>query len=94
MLEFYLSCFGILERYIRPRSFSNDKENHLCQEKLCQIGQPDLWNFEKRALLWKLSDFEVPSLCGNLYLQLGCVTVSFWVYHKTYTSKLLHYSTL
>ena len=30
--------------------------------------------FDWRALLWKLSDFEVPSLCGNLYLQLGCVT--------------------
>ena len=27
---------------------------------------------------------------GNLYLQLGYVTVSFWVYHKTYTSKLLY----
>ena len=26
-------------------NFSFDKENHLCQvEKLCQIGQPDLWN--------------------------------------------------
>ena len=35
--------------------------------------------FDQRALLRKLSDFEVPSLCGNLYLQLGCVTVSFWV---------------
>ena len=34
-------------------------------------------SFDKRAVLWKLSDFEVPSLCGNLYLQLGCVTVSF-----------------
>ena len=50
--------------------------------------------FDQRALIWKLSDFEVPSLCGNLYLQLGCVAVSFWVYHKTYTSKLLHCSTL
>ena len=50
---------------------------------------------QQRALLWKLSDFEIPSLCGNLYLQLGWVTVvSFWEYHKTYTSKLLHCSTL
>ena len=30
MLEFQLSCFGILEKYIRPRIFSIDKENHLC----------------------------------------------------------------
>ena len=51
-------------------------------------------DFDKRALPWKLSDFEVPSFCGKLHLQLGYVTVSFWVYHKTYTSKLLHYSTL
>ena len=51
-------------------------------------------DWSTRALLWKLSDFEVPSVCGDLYLQLGCVTVSFWVYHKTVTSKLLHRSTL
>ena len=51
-------------------------------------------DFDKRALPWKLSDFEVPSFCGKLHLQLGYVTVSFWVYHKTYTSKSLHYSTL
>ena len=30
----------------------------------------------------------------NLYLQLGYVTVGFWLYHKTYTSKLLQCSTL
>ena len=41
-----------------------------------------------------LEFFEVHPLCGNLYLKLGCVTVSFWVYHNTYTSKLLHCSTL
>ena len=90
MLEFQLSCFGILERYIRPRIFSIDKDNHLCYEKLCQIGQPDLWNFEKRALLWKLSDFEVPSFWQFVF----AVGLCYQVHHKTYTSKLLHRSTL
>ena len=31
---------------------------------------------------------------GSLYVQLGYATVSFCVYHKTYTSKLFHCSTL
>ena len=79
---------------MRSRIFSIDQENHLYQKKLCQIVQLDLQNFDKRAVLWKPLILKYLDFVGICICSWVVLLLVFRVYHKTYTSKLLHSSAL
>ena len=83
----------IKERYIRPRILALIRKIICAMRSYVRLVN-QIFGILTRELYSGSYQILKYLHFGNLYLQLGYVTVSFSVYHKTYTSKfytVLHY---